>query len=104
MCASGRAGRELPGVAEQVLEDDVYERGVALGDESFLDGDVDHPIRLRLAQLRYHAPGDGREVDFTEFHLPAPDPGEREEGVDQLAHRLRRGADALQVVSARAGR
>src|SRR5450432_2291116 len=60
--------RELPGVAQQVLEDDLQQARVAQRLEGRGDDHLDGPRRRSLAQLADDGLDDGREIDGQAAH------------------------------------
>ncbi|MDT4849241.1 hypothetical protein FQZ97_833560 [compost metagenome] len=57
-------------------------------------------LRLGAGELLQQAGGDGAQVDRLALQLAARELRQREQAVDQLAHLLARGHDALQVGAA----
>ncbi len=97
-----RAGRlrcELPGVPEQVFEENLDEARVCLGGEAVFDDEGDLPARVGTPQPLPHAPRELREVHPLAMDLRPLHAREGEEVVDQLVHSLRRGANAPEVLS-----
>src|SRR5450756_545697 len=91
------ARSELPGVRKKVLQHDAQQRRVAVGDETVRHRRVDGALRLRLPQVGEDVARQRREVDLLTHHLPAGDPRQQQQVVDELPHALRGGALAGQV-------
>ena len=99
----GAPARELPGVADEVLESDAQQVGVAAQDHVGRDDDAHLAPALPPAQLRDDVGRDGAHVHDAAVQRPARQPREAEEVVDELSHALALLADDVDVL-ARAGR
>src|ERR1700694_1113760 len=77
---------ELPGVAQQVLEDGRDELAVGLGDDSVLDLEVDAAGWVESRELRGDSSRDAAQIDGLRAHLDSGDPRELENVVDELSH------------------
>ena len=93
-------GRELPGVAEQVLQDDPQQAGVAVRGQPRLDHEVGLPTWLQPLQFRRDRPGEGAEVHSLALHVAAGQAGQLQQVVNELGHPLAAGPHPLEVVLA----
>ena len=92
------AGGELPGVAEEIDQQDLEELGIAADDEARGQAHVDLARRVRRAQVVEDVPGDLGQVDRLGRHHGARHARQLQKVVDELGHALGGGADAPQVV------
>ena len=92
--------RELPGVAQQVLEHGADQLRVGPADEARRHVHDHIARRVPFAQLGDERCCQRREVDLLEVHLVPVEPGELEESVHQPGHVVGRSLDAAQVASA----
>src|SRR5437660_10178010 len=96
----GPLGRELPGIPEQVVEDDRDEVAVAPHDKPL--GDLDGALARRLSptQLRDDTCRQGREADGFPSQRSTVDARKVEEVIDQGRHALSASPHPLQVMAA----
>ena len=108
----GLVAGELPGVAEEVVEEEAEEVGVALDDEVAGGEEVDGAAGVAGTELLDDLVGELGEVEVEEDDLGAvgevgelaagfgaADAGEGEEGVDDVAHADGGGDDAVEAVA-----
>ncbi len=93
----GRLGRELPRVAEQVLQQNLDEAGIGLGDQTLFDHEGHRAVRLGPAERFADASAEAGEVHRRAVQLLSLDLRELEEVVDELTHPLGAGLDAPEV-------
>jgi hypothetical protein len=90
----------LPGIAQQVLQHQAQQGGVALGDEARLDLDVGGPFRGAAPQVVHHEAGQLREVHRLAGQRLLRELGQRQQRVDHLVHARGSAEHAVQVVVA----
>ena len=96
-----RAGAgELPGVLQQVLQDDAQQPRVSYRFELLGDDEIHLALRIALAQLGGDLAGQRGQVHRLAGEFGAGHAREVEQVVDQLPHALGGLLDALQIVPA----
>src|SRR5579859_1851665 len=93
----GPAARELPRVAEEVLEGCAEQGSIAGPREPVADDEFDVAVRLGLAQSLERRPREPGEVHRRAAQVHARETSQREQAVDERRHPLGRLADAVQV-------
>ena len=86
---------ELPGVPQEVLEDDAHQPRVARGFDTVLDAKDHLAVRLTFLELLGDLSGEVAEADRAAPELGARQARQVEEAVDQLPHPLGRCQDPL---------
>ena len=90
--------RELPRVAEQVLEYHLQQPRITLGRDPLRDYALDAALRLAVLEIRQDDFGHRAEIHLLVAHLAAADARQVQEIVNQLRHALGGRADALEIV------
>src|SRR3546814_14932385 len=82
-------GGELPGVAQQVLQSDLQQLGIAPYDHGRLAPEVRHPVRRVRLQVLAYALCQRADIDLLQHHIGALHAGGTEEIVNQNANAMR---------------
>src|SRR5260370_19472792 len=92
-------GAELPRIADQVLQRRAQQARVGVGLHAVPHRDLDLARRLAALHVRDHLARELADVDVAPRELAARHLGKIQQVLDQLAHALRRGADAPEVAA-----
>ncbi len=92
-------GAELPRIADQVLQRRAQQARVGVGLHAVPHRDFDLARRLAALHVRDHLARELADVDVAPRELAARHLGKIQQVLDQLAHALRRGADASEVAA-----
>jgi hypothetical protein len=88
----------LPGVIKQVAEHRPEQSGVRFDDDARADHEVDLPVGLRVSQFGRDRGCQRAQVNPLRTEFNPADPAEREERIDEVAHRGGRLADTVERI------
>ncbi|EWS64465.1 hypothetical protein Y695_02289 [Hydrogenophaga sp. T4] len=94
------AGRKLPGVSQQVVEQAAHQGRVGHGFQVRGDPHLRHPFGGGLHELGGDLAGDFTDIDHAQLHRQLVQARHVQERVDQRAHALARGHDPVDQIDA----